>query len=352
MKVLLVNDCPDRMRISDFYLQAFQDIGSEVEVLDLYYAAMDRDGFTRAGAPQVELAAGRLAKRFLRRAWTVRNETGLRLLQRAGALQPELIVFVGNIEVPLDLLRELKRRWPDCVLGNLLMEPFPVGNSLLRSAVPLYDCIFTFSKFQVAQLYWFQAQKVVWLPFGMAPAVHHRVAPTAAEQARFGSAVAYMGTWQPHVELWLEPLAGQDLKIWGNQWYRSAGHAQLVSKWQGEGAGLYQDMAKIVGASRVIFNMVRFHNGNGHSMKTFEIPACGGFMLTNRTDEQLEFFAEDEGAAYYSTTAELLDKLKFYLGHDTARSRIAERGHQLAQQHSYAARARQILDVQRTIISR
>jgi spore maturation protein CgeB len=259
---------------------------------------------------------------------------------------------VGNIEVPLDLLRELKRRWPDCVLGNLLMEPFPVGNSLLRSAVPLYDCIFTFSKFQVAQLYWFQAQKVVWLPFGMAPAVHHRVAPTAAEQARFGSAVAYMGTWQPHVELWLEPLAGQDLKIWGNQWYRSAGHAQLVSKWQGEGAGLYQDMAKIVGASRVIFNMVRFHNGNGHSMKTFEIPACGGFMLTNRTDEQLEFFAEDEGAAYYSTTAELLDKLKFYLGHDTARSRIAERGHQLAQQHSYAARARQILDVQCTIISR
>ena len=41
-------------------------------------------------------------------------------------------------------------------------------------------------------------------------------------------------------------------------------------------------------------------------MKTFEIPACGGFMLTNRTDEQLEFFAEDEGAAYYSTAAELL----------------------------------------------
>ena len=153
------------MRISDFYLQAFQEIGSEVEVLDLYYAAMDRDAFSRAGAPQVELAAGRLAKRFLRRAWTVRNETWLRLLQRAGALQPELIVFVGNIEVPLELLRELKRRWPDCVLGNLLMEPFPVGNALLRTAVLLYDCIFTFSKFQVAQLYWFHAQKVVWLPF-------------------------------------------------------------------------------------------------------------------------------------------------------------------------------------------
>ena len=349
MKVLLVNDCPDRMRISDFYRQAFQEIGAEVEVLDLYYAAMDRDGFMRAGAPRVELAAGRLAKRFLRRAWAVRDETRARLLRRTAALQPDIVMFVGNIEVPLPLLQELKQRRPQCLLCNLLMEPFPVGNTLLRTAVPLYDCIFTFSKFQVAQLYWFRAQRVVWLPFGMAPAVHRRVTPNAAEQSRFGSAVAYLGTWQPHVELWLQPLAGQDLKIWGNQWYRSAAHAQLLAKWQGEGAGLYEDMAKIVGSSRVIFNMVRFHNGNGHSMKTFEIPACGGFMLTNRTDEQLEFFAEDDGAAYYSTAAELLDKLQFYLGHDTARSQIARRGHEIAQQHTYAARARQIVEVQRKL---
>ncbi len=37
---------------------------------------------------------------------------------------------------------------------------------------------------------------------------------------------------------------------------------------------------------------------------------------------------------------------------ERTRSRIAERGHQMAQQHSSAARARQILDVQRAIISR
>lgn len=94
----------------------------------------------------------------------------------------------------------------------------------------------------------------------------------------------------------------------------------------------------------MVFNMVRAEHGCAHSMKTFEIPACGGFMLTNWTKEQAEFFEDDKDCVFFHTQEEMLDRAKYYISHDAQRRRIAEAGHAAVQPHSYVVRARQILD--------
>ena len=82
-------------------------------------------------------------------------------------------------------------------------------------------------------------------------------------------------------------------------------------------------------------------------MRTFEIPACGGFMLHERSAEALGFFEEGKEAEFFGSEGELKDKIGFYLKNETLRMNIAKAGYQrcLKSGYLYTDRARQILKI-------
>ena len=85
-------------------------------------------------------------------------------------------------------------------------------------------------------------------------------------------------------------------------------------------------------------------------MKTFELPACGAFVISNRTDEQLEYFEEDRCIVYFSTAQELLEKVRFYLQHKELREKIAASAHaEVLSKHTYGHRLETILGVCRKL---
>ena len=82
-------------------------------------------------------------------------------------------------------------------------------------------------------------------------------------------------------------------------------------------------------------------------MRTFEVSACGGFLLSVRTDEAKSFFEEDREAAYFSSPEELKEKIDFYLKNDGLRKQIAEAGYKklVDSDYSYTDRAKKIIEV-------
>ena len=81
-------------------------------------------------------------------------------------------------------------------------------------------------------------------------------------------------------------------------------------------------------------------------MRTFEVPGCGGFLLTERSEEQLEFFEEGKEIACFSTPEELREKIEFYLPRDELRRKMAEAAHKkVAEGHTYLDRVKLILAV-------
>jgi len=103
------------------------------------------------------------------------------------------------------------------------------------------------------------------------------------------------------------------------------------------------DMPASIAGSKIVFNLVRAEHGCAHSMKTFEIPACGGFMLTNWTEEQARFFEDRKGCVFFNSVDEMLDKADYYLSHDKERERVRLAGMAAVAPHTYVRRALTIL---------
>ena len=81
--------------------------------------------------------------------------------------------------------------------------------------------------------------------------------------------------------------------------------------------------------------------------RCYGVPACGGFLLSDRRRHTAEDFAEDESAGY-GNLEECVAKVRHYLEHfDEART-IAERAHaRVARDHGYRNRAARLLDFAR-----
>ena len=64
--------------------------------------------------------------------------------------------------------------------------------------------------------------------------------------------------------------------------------------------------------SAISLNILRKQNYSAHNMRTFEIPANNGLMLTTRSNEQNKFFKENKACFMFSTKKELKKKNKIY----------------------------------------
>ncbi|MEK7546575.1 MAG: glycosyltransferase [Patescibacteria group bacterium] len=61
--------------------------------------------------------------------------------------------------------------------------------------------------------------------------------------------------------------------------------------------------------------------------RNFEIPACGGFLITQAAEDLYNYYEYDKEIVVFNTKKELAEKIKYYLDHDEERGRIAKAGH-------------------------
>jgi len=194
---------------------------------------------------------------------------------------------------------------------------------------------------------------VVFIRFGYKPAVHFPEQPRNDDEAqRFHSDVVFVGnpdpTRVPHLEA-VSRLPGVSLALFGNTWSR---YGSLSRYARGPAVGRAYRLA--LGGARIALCIVRHANRDQHVMRTFEIPACGAFMLAERTEEHLELFADEREAAYFGSTEELADKVRFYLAHDELRRRIAQEGYTRVTtgRHTYRDRLAEIVNAVATVSGR
>jgi spore maturation protein CgeB len=92
----------------------------------------------------------------------------------------------------------------------------------------------------------------------------------------------------------------------------------------------------IVSGSKVCLGYVSSSNLDEYTQRSFEIPACGGFFLAERTPTHQELYREGEEAEFFGSDEECAEKIRFYLRNDSKRQKIAQAGYERCFRSDYS----------------
>jgi spore maturation protein CgeB len=100
-------------------------------------------------------------------------------------------------------------------------------------------------------------------------------------------------------------------------------------------------MVRLFNRSRINLNLNNAVDASFKQIKgrNFEVPACGGFLLTETAENLDDYFRYGDEIVTYEGLDELIDRIRYYLANAEARERIAAAGHARAlAEHTYAHR--------------
>ena len=273
------------------------------------------------------------------------------LIKQALASRPDFILLFKPILILPETVRRLARvakvySWyPDYIL-------FPkTCSSYFCEAIPLYDCHFSFSLENANRLLEYGAKKSIFLPCAADISCHMPVKVTEEEKKSLGADIVFVGTFVNEERFWyLEKLCqeGYNIKIYGNSWEKFPQNSCLVK------TGCIQfrqvcckEMSKVFNASKIVLSFLRKHNKDVLTCRSYEIPACGAFMLHERTPEATKLFQEDQEASFFDSYEEMKKKIDFYLKNEDLRLKVAQAGYKKIVEggHLFANRIQDIIAV-------
>lgn len=297
-----------------------------------------------------------LAERLERRvrALQFRARYNADILAACKRVQPDVMFTVKGTGISPNTLHRLAsdgivtiNYFPDYHLSDVPLE-----------ALRAYAMVITTKSFQLEYLRdELSSRRVQFVHHGFSPLLHR---PRECEDGELTTDIAYVGNASPYKASVLMPLIdafpAETVQIYGAGWekYQKTRLARAIV-----GHRVAPDfMAYVIGRARI---NLALHMGKTVSSKwedlvstrTFEIPACGGFMLHIDNDEVRSLFDVPSEIDVFHDVKELVAKTRYYLDHPAEREAIAARGHARAvPAYSYSARAREVAEIIEPLIEK
>lgn len=293
--------------------------------------------------------AMRVAARALRAA--AAREFNDALVRAVTTLRPELLLVFKGVFVEAEALQRIR------ALGTRVYCFYPDVSMMshgprIPRALRVYDWIFTTKSFGVRDLHdRLGVDRASVLLHGYDPDLHRPVQLSAEDVERYACDVSFIGTWSPKKERMLgalvDALPDVHIRIWGEQWHKRSD--RRLDGVIGGHEVVGEEYVRAIAASRINLCVLSEQRpgasqGDAITSRTFHIPASGGFMLHERTDEVLAIFEEDASIATFDGADDLIAQVQRWLADDAARERVARCGLEVVRRaHSWDNRIATIL---------
>lgn len=241
------------------------------------------------------------------------------------------VVWIDKgVTIDASTLQYIKNNSPKTVIISYSPDNMAMRHNQSQQylkCVPLYDYIFTNKSYILDDMAELGAKDIRFVNNSFESTFHYQRELSDLDYINLGGDVGFVGMWEAERCESILYLAdhGVNVRVFGDsKWQQYRDYSENLKI---ENHGLYsEDYAKSFKAFKICLCFLRKMNFDQQTTRSVEIPACGGFMLAERTDEHLAMFKEGEEAAYFSSNEELLEKCKYYLSNNDKRVEIAQRG--------------------------
>jgi hypothetical protein len=215
----------------------------------------------------------------------------------------------------------------------------------IPAALKTYDCVFTTKSYHgPKEKQAFGIRDMVLVRHGFDPEVHRPVRLSQAQIKHYGCDVSFVGCWSPEKENLIRYIINNrsniNIIVYGIGWkYSSREFKKALGEKLRPGA-FGDELSIIHNASKVNLGLLSRAAGDTAmsdqtTVRTFQIPASGSFMLHEDTPEVRSYFQPDKEVMLFNGESDLLLKLDKILSNEPLRETIRNNGYQRCMSECY-----------------
>ncbi len=252
--------------------------------------------------------------------------------------QWDILWIEKGLTIERDTLHTVKSLQPGCVIVGYSPDDMALRHNQSTQFIKhmiYYDIYFTTKSYNVSELRQLGCQRVYFVNNAFDPSTHKPIDISDEDRKRIGGSVGFIGSAERDRAESMLYLAqnGIEVHIYGGGWEKYQNiHNLLRIKNQ---VVFGNEYARTICSFDIVLGYLRKINRDLQTQRSIEIPACGAFMLAERTDEHMALFEEGKEAEFFSSNEELLEKVQYYLNDPDERKRIAAAGRERCLKSGY-----------------
>ena len=262
------------------------------------------------------------------------------IIEKINSTYYDIVWIDKGITIFPETLQYIKKKSPKTLLISYSPDNMALRHNQSQQyleCIPLYDYIITNKSYILDDLKKLGAKDIRFVNNSYESTFHYPRILTSEDYKEIGGDIGFVGAWEKERCESILYLAqhGLNVRVWGGgKWLKYKGMYPNLTI---EEKGLYsENYSKSFQAFKISLCFLRKMNFDLQTTRTVEIPACGGFMMAERTSEHQAMFEEGKESAFFSSNEELLEKCKYYLSHEEERKKIAAAGIKRCQTSGYS----------------
>lgn len=273
------------------------------------------------------------------------KEINKNLILNAKEYKPNVICVFKGMELLPATVEELKS-YTNLLINYNPDHPFNFefrgsGNSNVSKSLSYYDVHFSYSKNITKSIYERLNKPAFTIPFGFDDSKKFKF------RASLSNDIIFIGAYDFKRAQFFKEL-NIPVKIFGDVKWKSRNRFATMIKDSYQGRAVVgQEYVDFSASALGALNILREQNisEGSHNMRTFEVPGYGGLLISNRTDEQQEYFEDKKEAFFFDSVEELNSIITFLKTNISASRKMKEKAifRSFKSNYTYAARVSEMI---------
>lgn len=255
------------------------------------------------------------------------NKVNNNIIAKVLDFKPEVVFIVKGNNIYPWTLKKIKKINPNISLISWSLDDMYAWHNrsiYYTFGIKYYDLVFTSKSYNVLELEKLGAKKVCFLYQAYSKTKH--LIEKVPDYSNIKRDVLFIGYAESERFESIKFLVenGIEVHVFGTGWELLKKNNNYENLYIHSRDLLGAEYREFISSSKINLCFLRKINRDLHTSRSLEIPACGGFMVAERTREHEDLFNEKIESAYFSNNNELLRVVKYYLANEKERNKMTK----------------------------